>query len=236
MKSLLSRILLLFCLFIPAHSYAYRHLSPYSYCGGDPVNCVDPSGRDVVVLNYGYLDDQHTAILIQDENGKWLYYSINGNNVYFSGEHTGGREFNDMAVGSWESPQEFMNSEYNVRPEDDKGKGDPSVNNYGFDECYLIPSTPEQDEIMRNCFTEAAKTEYNLINNNCTTIVQDVLIKAGIPVSKPRFEPSYIPVATPYGIVDVYNGTQMQCDVILLPSEAFKSIKSYNPNGTPITK
>lgn len=23
---------------------AYYHLSPYSYCGGDPVNCIDPTG------------------------------------------------------------------------------------------------------------------------------------------------------------------------------------------------
>ena len=28
----------------PLSSFAYYHLSPYSYCGGDPVNCVDPTG------------------------------------------------------------------------------------------------------------------------------------------------------------------------------------------------
>lgn len=28
-------------------SYAYNHLSPYSYCGGDPINCVDPTGCQV---------------------------------------------------------------------------------------------------------------------------------------------------------------------------------------------
>lgn len=36
--------LLLIALLYPLSSHAYSHLSPYSYCGGDPVNCVDPTG------------------------------------------------------------------------------------------------------------------------------------------------------------------------------------------------
>lgn len=32
-------------------SYAYRHLSPYAYCAGDPVNNVDPDGRDVFTVS-----------------------------------------------------------------------------------------------------------------------------------------------------------------------------------------
>lgn len=36
--------LILIVLLYPLSSYAYSHLSPYSYCGGNPVNCVDPTG------------------------------------------------------------------------------------------------------------------------------------------------------------------------------------------------
>lgn len=36
--------LLFIALLYPLSSPAYSHLSPYSYCGGDPVNCVDPTG------------------------------------------------------------------------------------------------------------------------------------------------------------------------------------------------
>ena len=36
--------LILIVLLYPLSSLAYSHLSPYSYCGGDPVNCVDPTG------------------------------------------------------------------------------------------------------------------------------------------------------------------------------------------------
>ena len=36
--------LILIALLYPLSSHAYSHLSPYSYCGGDPINCVDPTG------------------------------------------------------------------------------------------------------------------------------------------------------------------------------------------------
>ena len=35
---------LLFVLIYPLSSHAYSNLSPYSYCGGEPVNCIDPTG------------------------------------------------------------------------------------------------------------------------------------------------------------------------------------------------
>ena len=123
----------------------FTHLSPWSHCAANPANNIDLDGQDIVVLNYGTGTDQHLAMLIQNENGKWQYYSINGNNMYipFTDIHIGGREFNDVAVGSWDSPQEFLNSSYNV--ENDNSKNDPSMNNYGFTEGYQIKTTPEQD-------------------------------------------------------------------------------------------
>ena len=36
--------LILIVLLCSLSSHAYSHLSPYSYCGGDPVNCVDTTG------------------------------------------------------------------------------------------------------------------------------------------------------------------------------------------------
>ena len=36
--------LLLITLLYPLSSHAYYPLSPYSYCGGDPINCIDPTG------------------------------------------------------------------------------------------------------------------------------------------------------------------------------------------------
>lgn len=177
------------------------------------------------------------AMLIQDENGKWQYYSVNGNNVVnpLTKNHTGGRPFNDVAVGSWDSPEHFFNSSYNVN-KGEEGKTDGNVNNYDFAEGYQITATPEQDASMRNDFTKIANTEYNLFNNNCATAVQKVMINAGIPVSKPTVEPTTIPIPTPGGLVDVFNGYQMKCDIKILPSSAFNSIMNWNPTGRYIHK
>ena len=228
-------LLILFLLLYPLSSKAYSHLSPYAFCGDNPVNYVDPTGDDIVVLNFG--DDighQHLAMLIQTEDGKWQYYSVNGNNMYIFGNHTGGREFNDIAVGSWDSPQEFLDSSYNVRNKDSKDKKD--MNHFGFSEGYLISTTPEQDTTMRNSFSKTAETEYNLFTNNCATAVQKAMVDAGIPVSEPTWVPSSLPLSTPFGIVEVSNGPKMQCEFKVVPTFAFKSIIKFNPGGQLLHK
>lgn len=227
--------LLFIVLLFPSVSHAYYPLSPYSYCGGEPVNCVDPTGNDIVVLNYGNGANQHLAMLIQNEKGKWQYYSVNGNNVYISGDHKGGRPFNDVGVGSWNSPQEFLNSSYNVK--NDVSKEDKSMNNFGFSEGYQITSTPGQDAIMRENFTKIANTTYKPITNNCAIAVQQVMIDAGISVSKPNIVPtSTIPMQTPFGMINVINGYQIKYDMHFLPSSAFKSIMEWNPGGQYLHK
>lgn len=235
-KSLLIRALLV-CLIMalcPAAADAFSNLSPYSYCAGSPINLVDPTGDDIVVLNY--TEGEHMAMLIQDVNGKWQYYSVNGNNVVnpLTKNHTGGRTFNDVAVGSWDSPEQFLNSPYNVRNEE--SKENPAMNHFGFSEGFQIPTTPEQDATMRDGFKKIANTEYNLFNNNCTTAVQKVMVDAGIPVSKPTMVPTTIPMSTPVGLVDVFIGYKMKCDIKILPSSAFKSIMNWNPIGRYIHK
>ena len=224
--------LLLSLLLTPFSSYAYPPLSPYSYCGGNPVGCVDPTGEDIVVLHY--TEGEHLAMLIQDENGKWQYYSVNGKNFYISGYHSGGRTFNDVAVGSWNSPQEFLDSPYNVRNGD--SKDDKSMNHFGFSEGYQISSTAEQDETMRKSFSKTANSKYNLLNNNCATAVQKAMVEAGIPVSEPTMVPAYIPMTTPFGVVDVYNGYQMKCELKTIPTIVFQSIIKFNPSGQLLQK
>lgn len=46
------RLILFLSIFILSISnvFAYRNLSPYAYCAGDPVNNVDPDGRQTVVI------------------------------------------------------------------------------------------------------------------------------------------------------------------------------------------
>ena len=89
---------------------------------------------------------------------------------------------------------------------------------------------------MRNEFMEIAHTDYDLFSNNCATTVQRVMVKAGIPVSKPTYKASYKSYSTDFGMIDVYDGEKMECDINILPKCAYKSIKKYNPEGQIIRK
>lgn len=158
-------------------SEKYPHISPFTYCAANPMMYIDPSGEDVAILNYGYFFNQHLAILVQNENGKWQYYSINGNNVYVSGHFSGGRKFDDIGVGEWDSPEDFLNSDYNRKGNSD----DKAINSYGFSEAYVIETTPKQDEKIRTDFKNISENEeYKVLSNNCATIVERVLDRAGI--------------------------------------------------------
>ena len=207
-------------------------LSPFAYCACNPVNLIDPTGNDIVVLNY--TEGQHLAMLIQDKNGKWQYYSINGDKKYSLWSKSSGRPFNDVAVGSWDSPEEFMHSSYNTATEN--GKTDKDQNNFDFSEGYQIPTSPEQDSKMREKFTEKAQTDYNLFNNNCATTVQEVMDDAGIPVSEPIVKLSKYPVQTDYGLIDGYKIDKIKYRITMWPKKAFKSIMDANPQGKYIKK
>ena len=58
----------------------YYHLTPYSYCGGDPVNKVDPDGRYIV-----WIDNNNTEWRYNYENNTFMNQngdSYNGDNLF----------------------------------------------------------------------------------------------------------------------------------------------------------
>jgi hypothetical protein len=201
----------------------YYPISPYAYCANDPVRNIDLRGDSVTVLNLN--GGEHSAMLIQNDAGKWQYYSMNGDWVYnITGGWKGGKPYHDMGEKTFNSPQEFLESAYNA-----EGNGkqviDNEVNNYGFTEGYVLPTTPEQDNTIRSTFTDITTNEsYNIVSNNCATTVQRSLNAVGINTSINRRETDSF-VSTP---PKVYNSW--------LPSETFRAIRTNNPNGIYIKR
>lgn len=107
--------------------------------------------------------------MIQNTAAKWKYFSGNGDNVYSSGTHTGGREFDDIAVGEFDNPQQFLNSDYNSN----RNKDNKSINSYEYSEGYVIPTSAEQDEIIKDKFINISGNEEYSLNvnepNHCAT-------------------------------------------------------------------
>ena len=209
----------------------YYSMSPYQYGANNPVKNVDVNGDSIVVLNYGNGTQQHMAMLVQNDAGRWQYFSINGDNVYSSGKFSGGRKFDDLSVGNFGSPQEFMESSYNSAGD----KDNQSINSYGFSEGYIIPTSAEQDSKIRNTFVEISQNEdYDIFGNNCSTVVQRSMEAAGIKT----FDKNRISYKIPldYGIGESFISIVREKSRPILPSVSFKSIIKHNPQGKMIYK
>ena len=216
-------------------------VSPYAYCAADPVNFIDPTGEDVVVLlEEGFIG--HLGMLIQNEKEKWQYYSINGDNVFVSNSSSsqssfiGGRRYDDIGVGEWDTPQDFLDSSYNTDDDNnDSEKGnDATTNSYEYTVGYQIESSSEQDETMRNEFKRISDEEdYNLLNNNCASAVIKTLEAAGIEAHNKQKATLYKVPANPKlgesGFTVKTKG--LKATRSILPKKAFQSIINNNSKG-----
>ena len=198
----------------------YSSKSIYQYGANNPVNNIDVNGDSITVLNHG--EGMHMAMLIQNEVGKWQYFSVNGDNVYIMGKFSGGRKFDDIAIGNFNSPQEFLESEYNSSGH----RNDKNINHYGFSEGYIIPTSKKQDEKIRKTFIEISKKEqYDIFKNNCTTTVQRAMEAATLKT----YDMKERKIPVDYGMGESYITIKNQRPII--PGTSFRSIIKLNPDG-----
>ena len=201
----------------------YYSMSPYQYGANSPLRNIDVNGDSIVVLHHS--EGMHLGMLIQNDNGKWQYFSINGDNVYISGNFSGGRKFDDLGEHEFDSPQDFLESSYNSSGDGD----DLSINSYGYAEGYIIPTSQEQDAAIRETFIGISKNEeYDLLGNNCATTVQRAMEAGGLKTYDMKI--SKLPLD--YGIGNSYITVINQRPV--MPKKSFNSIKRLNSNGISI--
>lgn len=216
------------CNFISVDKFAekYPYFTPYCYTANSPQKFIDINGDSIAVLNLGGLIG-HSALLIQNDNGKWSYFSMNGTNVYDKTYGlAGGKPYHDLGEKSFDSPQDFLNSSYNRTANNEKEILDNTVNNYGYKEAYILPTNSTQDNIIETEFRENAKNGYSLINNQCAQVVQKSLKAAGINTEDEVFK--FYDSMTSIG--------QMVKEAPYMPSSTFRTIRHNNPHGKYIQK
>ena len=165
-------------------------------------------------------------MLIQDESLQWRYYSFNGDKIYNSTDGSiGGGPFDDKGEKAWDTPQEFMDDDYNQSTTDVELRNG-TVNGYGYDEGYLIPTTPNQDRIISRTYLNVVEQGYSLIGNHCSIAVQKALNAANIETRNPAIK-----------IVNRQFGEINNIKINpYLPSAAYNAIIRSNPTGYVIKR
>ena len=207
----------------------FPSITPYAVNLNNPIMSIDVNGDSTAVLNQGGNPIGHTAMLVQNDDGKWQYYSFNGTTVYKGTKGIiGGKGYHDVGEQTFNSVEEFMHSSYNATGSKDQVAKN-EVNNYGFKEAYVLPTTPEQDKTIRETFTNIANTEsYDMTDNQCAQVVQRSLNKAGVPTANTETKRT----------VDK-NGVIHRTTTItrpFMPSSTFRSIRKNNPNGRYVNR
>ena len=189
-------------------------LNWYGYCGGNPVNYVDPNGLDAIIItnangarfsesgsNSG-IPMGHMAIVIQNELGEWFYFSCGKEYVIF------------------QPVEDKFLSDINSFSEEYYWKG-----MYYTDATYIKGDFSDSYEYYKTYY-EKNKTDnnvaaYSLLFNNCSTVVVNGLIKGELEDGTN---------------VGTFIATDIKYDNILIgsPNAIMKSIKNifYNEEFT----
>ena len=168
----------------------------FAYCNSNPVNALDPRGKDAIWLQdidnavAGYLG--HTGLLIQDLSGKWYYFNWTNSTCY-----------------CWEvDPLKYDYTSLDSLMEVDGNRYDASI--YFKGDCSA--SLEYAEDLKKNSSAE----DYSLIGNNCMQVVTDVLMQGEFEQNDlcyttmlHKARNSIIPNVSYSRIVNFYNAEQV---------------------------
>jgi hypothetical protein len=146
---------------VDQHALKYPSLSPYSYAANNPLNSVDPDGKDVVVLNnsdgaYGF---GHNAVLVGNDDDGWTYYSYDGDGEYTTQSFDTYSDFSESGVSKKYNRSVRFTT---IKEQDAKGK--------------------EQGEKETKVKRDGSIKQ--ILTDNCAHLVQRTTNKTGVKLPK----------------------------------------------------
>lgn len=139
----------------------------------------------------------HIALLIQDNEKQYRYYSINGKDYQGIGE--GHSKYDNLGERSFSSIEEFFNSPYNTVACDNSNLNSAEqeeANGYHYTVGFELTTSPEQDAKIAEKFKEMSETTNYALSSiggdNCATTVNASLRAGGVITGCDKNDPSEI--------------------------------------------
>ena len=203
----------------------YPSISPYAYCAWNPFRFIDFNGDSIAILiaEKAVFGNGHMAILVQNEDGKWELWSKNGE-CKSSSEAKSASDNDKPYNRSFRNVQDFLDN-YKANSEGHNGSAEPY-----YTEAYVIPTTKEQDKIIRKKMA-TFMSSYHLLTDNCADAVKNSLKAAGITTEIDFMNGlSNTAKSFAYSSPGFLFTKHMTEDVV--PVTMYRNIKEANPNGT----
>jgi RHS repeat-associated protein len=147
-------------------SESFCSLTTYNYVSNNPLNGIDPDGRDIIFLNdknavnIAGVSMGHAAVIIGNATDGWFYYSLNG-----TGE--GASPYGDSKnpdVGTKIEGSTFNELVINARTVN-------PLETHGYDRYVVLKTTPEEDKLMKIKAAEAASVnKYIVFGQSCLDV------------------------------------------------------------------
>ena len=151
-----------FCQIDPM-SENYASLAPYNYVANNPINGIDPDGKDIIFLNdtKSAAGFGHAAVIIGNATDGWFYYSLNGTG---EGQSAYGDSKNadvGTRLGHGSDINQLVKDANIVNPNEE----------HNYNRYVAIKTTPEEDRLMKiKAAEQSSVKKYVVIGSSCIDV------------------------------------------------------------------